>query len=324
MHIVGGLYHELCCVPKWDAIYGSGGRAASVLSTLSPNSTLHTYVEDMNSPGITSLRALGINLKCSPRQSNIVFSYFHPLSRPHIQPQANVIQRQPAIKVSGEAVLRFGFLEGDAVIDAHRAVYDPQTWQNSPAFSENESIASELAVVLNEFELQSTTGINELDLASSYLMESQDIAVIVVKRGPQGAMVFKRGCQAAYVPAYRSSRVFKIGTGDVFSAIFAHNWAERRYSALTAADTASRSVAVYCGTGRTPLDAGDLSALVAVKSNTKGTVALEGAYNTIDSDPGNRRNGYSQKELASKVGPIVIDVPRDRKSEFAPAIVKKR
>ena len=46
-------------------------------------------------------------------------------------------------------------------------------------------------------------------------------------------------------------------------------------------------------------------------------------YRTPDSDPGNRRNGYSQKELASKVGPIVIDVPRDRKSEFSPAIVKK-
>ena len=36
-------------------------------------------------------------------------------------------------------------------------------------------------------------------------------------------------------------------------------------------------------------------------------------YQTPDTDPGNRRNGYSQKELASKVGPIVIDVPRDRK-----------
>ena len=47
-------------------------------------------------------------------------------------------------------------------------------------------------------------------------------------------------------------------------------------------------------------------------------------YQTPDSDPGNRRNGYSQKELTSKVGSIAIDVPRDRKSEFTPAIVKKR
>ena len=45
-------------------------------------------------------------------------------------------------------------------------------------------------------------------------------------------------------------------------------------------------------------------------------------YQTPDSDPSNRRNGYSHKELASKVGPI--DVPRDRKSEFTPVIVKKR
>ena len=38
----------------------------------------------------------------------------------------------------------------------------------------------------------------------------------------------------------------------------------------------------------------------------------------------NRRNGYSQKELSSKVGPIVIDVPRDRNAEFSPIVVKKR
>lgn len=43
-----------------------------------------------------------------------------------------------------------------------------------------------------------------------------------------------------------------------------------------------------------------------------------------ESDMANRRNGYSQKELSSKSGPITIDVPRDREAEFTPAIVKKR
>ena len=47
-------------------------------------------------------------------------------------------------------------------------------------------------------------------------------------------------------------------------------------------------------------------------------------YQKVANEFGNYRNGYSQKELASKVGPIVIDVPRDRKSEFAPGIIKKR
>lgn len=51
---------------------------------------------------------------------------------------------------------------------------------------------------------------------------------------------------------------------------------------------------------------------------------MTGFLLTPGSDPGYRRNGYSQKELASKVGPVAIDVPRDRKSGFVPAIAKTR
>ena len=39
-------------------------------------------------------------------------------------------------------------------------------------------------------------------------------------------------------------------------------------------------------------------------------------YRTPDSDPGNRRNGYSQKELASKVGPIVCAIRSKSAWEF--------
>ena len=38
----------------------------------------------------------------------------------------------------------------------------------------------------------------------------------------------------------------------------------------------------------------------------------------------NRRNGYTKKEVTSKLGSIEIDVPRDRNAEFTPYIVKKR
>ena len=31
------------------------------------------------------------------------------------------------IQVSGEVLLRYGMLEGDAIIEAHTAVYDPQS-----------------------------------------------------------------------------------------------------------------------------------------------------------------------------------------------------
>lgn len=38
----------------------------------------------------------------------------------------------------------------------------------------------------------------------------------------------------------------------------------------------------------------------------------------------NSRNGHSQKQVKSKFGAIDLEVPRDRKSDFEPAVVKKR
>lgn len=281
MHIVGGFYREQCYIPAWDAEYGSGGRAAAAVSTLSPGSTLHTYAEDFDSEGVISLKKLGINMIISPRPTAIVFAYFHPLSRPHIQPPPDEIERQLKIAVSGDAVLRFGFLEGDAIVDARRAVYDPQTWRNPVPFGANGSVAGELAIVLNEFELRSATGLDDLNLAAWHLMEHQNAVVVVAKGGVRGAMVFERGSRAIPIPAYRSSHVFKIGTGDVFSAIFAYYWAEKRLPAVDAADIASRSVAAYCSVGRLPLADDQLRHLVPIKFIAPGSVLLEGAVDTL-------------------------------------------
>lgn len=38
----------------------------------------------------------------------------------------------------------------------------------------------------------------------------------------------------------------------------------------------------------------------------------------------NSRNGYTQKEVRTESGEVEIKVPRDRKSEFEPRVVKKR
>ena len=43
----------------------------------------------------------------------------------------------------------------------------------------------------------------------------------------------------------------------------------------------------------------------------------------IDQDDRNYRNGYSKKTLRSSFGDVDLDVPRDRKAEFEPQIVKK-
>ena len=45
--------------------------------------------------------------------------------------------------------------------------------------------------------------------------------------------------------------------------------------------------------------------------------------NDIEPSERNYRNGYSQKNLRSSFGTVDLDIPRDRKSEFEPQIVKK-
>jgi putative transposase len=39
---------------------------------------------------------------------------------------------------------------------------------------------------------------------------------------------------------------------------------------------------------------------------------------------GNSRNGYRAKTVLTEIGPVQIDVPRDREGTFEPAIVRKR
>ncbi len=281
MQIVGGLYHEICMIPEWDAEFGSGGRAAAAVSNLSPGSVLHTYVSDRNSPGIGLLESLGITLRGQPSNVRIAFSYFHPLSQPHIEPSYDQIERQPPLQVSGDTVLCFGFLEGDAIVKAKRAVYDPQTALSPKTFGENGSYAEELAIVLNVLELRLITGEDDLKLAAKRIMQEQNVSVIIVKAGAQGAIVFEPGVEESHIPAYRSSSVFKIGSGDVFSAIFTFYWAEAKMSAYYAADLASRSVARYCSTRQLPVPSGSMSDLVAIGTSQPGPISLEGEVNTI-------------------------------------------
>lgn len=281
MQIAGGFYRELCCRPAWDAMFGSGGRASIAVCALSPGSSLHAYAEDCDSEALVALKEQGIELQLRQRPTGIVFSYFHPLSRPHIHPPPHEITRQPAITVKGDAVLRFGFLEGEAVVDTDYAVYDPQTWRNPVPFSANGSRANVLAIVLNELELRSSTGLNDLNRAAQEIMKNQMAEVIVLKRGVWGATVHERSGLVTPISAYKSSHVFKVGTGDVFSAVFAHFWAEKKFPAAKAADLASRFVAVYCNSVQLPVAKSDTDSLEPVKCRESGTVLLAGSIDSI-------------------------------------------
>ena len=46
-------------------------------------------------------------------------------------------------------------------------------------------------------------------------------------------------------------------------------------------------------------------------------------YNYKDKDTNDSRNGYSKKTVVSSMGEIDLDIPRDRKGEFEPQVVRK-
>lgn len=281
MHIAGGLYKETCLVPDWNAEYGSGGRAAAAVAKLSPGTVLHAYAPVIGSSGQDALERLGLELRLQPSAHGVAFAYFHPLSTPHIEPRRSAMAQHAPIELSGEAVLRFGFLEGEAIVHANRAVYDPQTSARPAMFADNGSSADELALVLNEAEVRALSGRSDVREGATALLESGDADVVVVKRGVRGALVMERGGAASEVPAYWSERVFKIGTGDVFSSVFSLEWAERKNPAILAADRASLSVAAYCASGILPLTADAQTPREPAPLREMPVVLLDGAVDTI-------------------------------------------
>lgn len=323
MHIAGGLYHELCETPKWNAQFGSGGRAAAAVSVLSPGSTLHTYASSESRPGLNRLAASGIKIDCSRSDVEIAFAYFHPLSDPHIEPSADSIPQRSPIRVSGEVVLRFGFVEGSSIVHAANAIYDPQTSRNPERFEANGSSAKRLALVMNELELcQYARRVEPESAAASIIAESTIDTVIVVKRGVRGASVYEGKGAPIEVPAYYSPRVFKIGTGDVFSAIFAHYWGEAGLSAVSAADLASRSVAAYCETMNLPVEDVLIKNRVPLSGMAPSLIVLLGSPSTIGRRYTMEEARFRLKDLGMSVFSPLLDVPiADDKIENAAMIV---
>lgn len=242
MIVAGGVYREECVTPFWDRLYGSGGRAATAIAGLKAGTELRGYVgEAWKEDALSSFGSMGVKPILTVIPDQIGFRYFHPLSRPLMEGYRE--ERFLDLEASGRALLRFGMLEGSAVVRGERVVYDPQNWSEALAFGDNGSTADALAIVLNQLETEASTGRSGSD-AVRQIMHETGAVVVVVKRGPQGATVYN-GSSEAQIPAFQSPTVFKIGSGDVFSGVFAHFWADERLAPEEAALRASQAAAIY-------------------------------------------------------------------------------
>ena len=248
MHVAGGTYLEDCREPVWFELYGSGLRAALTLARLEVPTRLSTFVA-ADQHGVLMAKGGGIEVRHQEIRSTIAFEYLHPLSKPVILPAAVVhdVTRTPRqIEVDDETVIRFGFIEGSARVKSRMAVYDPQSPGDPRAFDENGSSAERLAVVANRHEAYRLTGETDPRSACLVLM-ARGAEVAIAKCGAYGCLVGHSG-QVTRVPAFRTKRVFPIGSGDVFTALFARGWMDLGMAPVEAAILASRGTAYYVET----------------------------------------------------------------------------
>lgn len=251
--VVGGVYIERCVEPHWDDVYGSAGRAAAAISAATAAVRLLTYrAKTLEGPLASLENAYGFTAEGPEVAGQIEFDYFHPLAVPKITPRPDAIRKNDPIRVEDDVVLRFGMLDGDAIVAGGTVVYDPQSAFDPRPFGENGSTADRLALILNQHEARRFTGNPDARKAAEILLARGDAEVVVLKMGSRGALVLTM-TSAHQVPAYRSENVFKIGSGDVFSAAFTQFWAIEGRPPNEAADLASRAVSRYVDTKSLPI-----------------------------------------------------------------------
>ena len=246
--IVGGVYRERCMRPAWDDIYGSAGRAATAIARFGGRAELHACA-DSDTQVVVEARAAaeGFTLNLTTSQAGVTFEYIHGLATPDIRRGDHASSQ---LQVTAEKVLRFGMIDGTAVVNAEYAVFDPQNAEGPESFSANGSTAKHLALVLNRHEanllLPGSNGLPPEEIATA-LAKLENAEVVVIKMGPLGALVYDNGTISS-VPPYRTECVWKIGSGDTFAAHFALGWLDNGLSAHEAASIASVATAFYCET----------------------------------------------------------------------------
>lgn len=287
--IVGGVYREICIRPQSDDVYGSAGRAAAAISEYADGDQIELYCYlDQHCKDVIQSIAIHSNFKIIPTDVDlgVIFEYIHGLAEPKIHKPR---KKYSPIVVNGEKVVRFGMLEGSAIVECKYAVYDPQSAQHPESFRANGSSVEHLALILNRNEAIAMSGLYDApieDIAES-LSKSEDAEVVVIKMGPMGALVHANGSNST-VQAYQTEQVSKIGSGDMFVAHFAYSWMEEGKNPHEAAEIASKATAYYCWNGGFPtrhwLESYNPKALVPSKRFRAGDlpmVYLAGPFFTL-------------------------------------------
>lgn len=249
LDVIGGVYNEYVLKPHHIALLGSAGRGACSIGPDRAKIVLHTALGDDQALNLASLAsAFGFTANRTRSERSLSFSYVHGLDSPLITPEPHTIRSKPKLALEAERVLCYGALDFDWAVSAEQAVYDPQDAFGARTFGSRGSTANRLAIVLNEYEASYITGEMAPEDMVTALFEKENAEAVILKRGVTGTIVATKDGERNTIPPYLTRNVFKLGSGDVFSAIFAWAWMIDGQTALESAHLAGISTAYYVET----------------------------------------------------------------------------
>lgn len=278
VEIIGGTYLENCIEPAYNELYGSGLRAAAALSSKGFDINFNSCICDKFEK-LADLKSKTFNFKTNffKIPQTIDFRYYHPLSPPVSNIKEDIIYGLPDI--TGENILYYGMIEATVKVFGNYVVYDPQ---NHKSFKETNSSAKHLAIILNRKEAQILNKFPSDDLIEigKSLLESENAEVIVIKNGSHGALVFE-GSNVSEIPVFETNKVWPIGTGDIFSAVFAWKWMIEKLPPFKSAYLASQFTAQFCENQQLPLNSENLPNKERKIPKKKKLIYLAGPFFTI-------------------------------------------
>lgn len=245
MLVVGGTYFERCRRPRTEDIYGSGLRAAISLKALDPSVQLVTGIDSHWQEAASAVsNAHGLEVRWGSRDEPVGFSYFTPISPPSIDGR----MARMTGKLSGRdsTVLAFGMVEaGSREIAAETLVLDPQQPRELVDLDLSGSSFKRLAIVANAAEVMALGRNPDIVQAATAVLERYSANAVVVKRAALGAVIVTAETTTA-IGAFRTAKVWPIGSGDVFAAGFAWAYGVRGLDPVSAARVGSLSAAIWC------------------------------------------------------------------------------
>lgn len=246
--VVGGTYREIDLDNTALNIYGSGLRCVKLL--------LENYEENVNYYTVGDKQTLKhlemfknvyshFNYKMSPSDVMLTFKYYFALDEPRIIPDPKALKSLRDFKVAGADVICFGMLDAEYKVNAERVVYDPQTSFNPIQFS-SFGKAKKLIYIVNNSEASIISGSSNIEKILNFFFDKERVSGLIIKNGPFGAKVYFSKTEVQVIPSFKTAKVHKIGSGDIFTATFSYYWLIRNLPIDECAMNASKVTATFC------------------------------------------------------------------------------